>query len=91
MEVALRKPAREVFKQMQKYPGCFIRKHKKRLTALRVYWRLMSAEYNPIQNITQSRIRQFFDLDIMQKVGDNEFTIKPDVTLVDKNKKKQKV
>ena len=87
MEISLRKPQREVFNLIKKQPGSFVRKHKKRLENIRTYWRLMSKEYNPIQNITPSRIKPLFDADIMEEVGEKEFTIKQDVTLADKRKK----
>lgn len=89
MEVSLPKPQREIFNLFKKHPDSFVRKHKKSLEAKREYWRLMDKEYNPVKNIIRSRIKPFFDLNLMTEVREKEFTIKPDVTLVDKRKKKQ--
>ena len=90
MEVSLRKPQREVFNLIQSKPGCFIRKHKKSLNNTRSYWRLMDKEYNPVKNITPSRIKPMFDANIMTEIKDGEFTIKPDVVLAVKKKKEAK-
>ncbi len=87
MEVSLRKPQREIFNLIKNNPESFIRKYKKSLTATREYWRLMSREYNPIKNITPSRIRPMFDMDLFTQIKEGEFVIKTDATLAVKVKK----
>lgn len=85
MEISLRKPQREVFDLIKKHPGSFLRTHKK--SARRQCFRLMSKDLSPIKNITEGEMKPFFSLDLLQKVGTGEYSLKSDLVLVEKKSK----
>lgn len=68
MEVSLRKPQRLAFEIAKKHPGSFFRKYRKSVTAIREYFRLMTADLSPVKNFTAGVIKPLFDANVLTPV-----------------------
>lgn len=90
MEVSLRKPQRLLFNKMKQNDGCYIRSYRKTITASRIYWRLMTKDHSPILNAPPGLLKPFFQLSLMDNIGNNQWRMKPDIELVEKKKKDSK-
>jgi len=87
MEVSLRKPQRLLFEKMQQNEGCYLRSYRKTITASRTYWRLMTKNHSPITNCPPGVMKPFFQLSLMDDIGNGQWRIKPGITLMEKKKK----
>lgn len=90
MEITLNAPAKSVFLQMKKFPGCFLRKHKKSLQNKREYFRLMDEKYNPIKNFPYYKVKQLCQLDLLVN-NNGQYSLKDGLELPDKRKKKKEL
>lgn len=90
MEVSLRKPQRLLFNKMKQNEGCYLRSYRKTITASRIYWRLMTKDHSPIVNTPPGTMKPFFQLSLMESIGQGQYRLIDGITLAEKKKKEKK-
>lgn len=89
MQITLPKAQREIFKLSREHEGSYFRIYRKALHHKREYYRLMTADCNPVKNISIGKMKRFFRLGVMDEIDVGCVAIKKDIVLIEKERKQK--